>query len=139
MDFKYYGSNDWFATTLTFTDVNDSKRHEPNADSPLERFESLKMAKQQYGIKTWASIEPVIDPQQSLALIEETAPYVDLFKIGKLNHADSPHIDWRTFAAQAIELCENLGVRYFIKIDLAKHLMSGVCWKQTDNRRIEEK
>ena len=40
------------------------------------------------GVKTFASFEPTIEPQESLALIERTLRdnSVDHYKIGKINH-----------------------------------------------------
>jgi hypothetical protein len=41
------------------------------------------------GIRTWASIEPVIYPQQSLDLIKMAIHYCQEFRIGKFNHTGS--------------------------------------------------
>ena len=88
------------------------------------------------GIHTWVSLEPVIDPEQTLELIRETAPFVDLYKVGKLNYVKS-EIDWRMFGARAIKILESLDKKYFIKTDLAKHL-DGIPFTNTDNRSLGE-
>ena len=37
------------------------------------------------GIATWASIEPIIDPQKSLAMVKQSIDCCDHFKIGVLS------------------------------------------------------
>jgi len=37
------------------------------------------------GIKTWVSLEPVIDPEQAIELIRLLHPYVGHWKAGKIN------------------------------------------------------
>lgn len=135
-DFDLYGPNDAFATTLTFLYDLDSMNNEPGTASPIDRVAAIYKAKMR-GIQTWVSLEPVIDPRQSLALIERTHESVDLYKIGKLNHdkAAEARIDWLAFGMKAIELCEKYGRPYYIKDDLAKHLV-GVPFVNTDTRRI---
>jgi hypothetical protein len=44
---------------------------------------------------------------------------VDLFKIGKWNHAaEARAIDWKAFYVEVTELLEDLGCKYMIKKDL---------------------
>ena len=59
--------------------------NEPGAALPQDRIEALKEAHNR-GIRTWAVLEPVLDPQQSLHLIELTYPFVSYYIVGKLNH-----------------------------------------------------
>lgn len=109
-----------YGATLTFVDHDLSKKWEPNASDPFSRMVSLIRA-HDVGIPTWASLEPVIQPNESLKLISLLHNYVDEFKIGKWNHdprADS--INWKKFGHDAVELCEKLNVKYFIKHDLKK-------------------
>jgi DNA repair photolyase len=133
-DFDLYTARDMFAVTLTFPDRKRSCEWEPMANSPFERIEALYKAKLA-GIRTWASIEPVIDPAASLEVMDMAAPFVDLFKIGKLNHQKN-ETDWRAFGIAAVELCRKLGKPYFIKNDLAAHL-NGFEYANTDSRFIE--
>lgn len=121
-DFDLYKSGDAFASTLTF--FNDEKSREWEEYAPLasERIETLKKA-HSLGIETWVSLEPVIDPEESLKIIEETHEFVDLYKVGVLNyHELSETIDWKSFGERAIELLERLGKSYYIKNDLKKYL-----------------
>jgi DNA repair photolyase len=112
----------FYGVTLTMSSAAGFMEYEPKAANPYERRMSLRMA-HQLGIPTWVSIEPVIDPVQSLYWIENAAPYTDMFKVGKWNHdkrADA--IDWRKFAHDAKDLLESLGKQYYIKDDLRKYL-----------------
>ena len=121
-DFGLYKEGDAFATTLTFLDEAKSLEWEPGAASPQDRIAAVKLA-HDMGIKTWISLEPVIDPEQSLEIIRQTAPWVDLFKVGKLNHSKlEKTIDWHKFANDAKNLLENLGKPYYLKEDLRKFL-----------------
>jgi len=132
-DFDLYGRRDAFATTMTFIDRLRSVEFEPNAATPQERIAAIREA-QVLDIETWVSLEPVIDPAESLAVIDATHDVVDLFKIGKLNHRTST-VDWRAFGIEAIARCEAYGVAYYVKDDLAKHLV-GVRYTSTDTRRV---
>ena len=134
-DFDLYDKYDAFATTMTFLDPRDSAEWEPNAAPPADRIEAIKTAHDK-GIQTWVSLEPVIDPAQSLAIIELTHRIVDHYKIGTLNYAAPPEpIDWRAFGAKAIYLCEKYGKTYYVKNDLAKYL-DGVVFHNTDTRIV---
>lgn len=108
--------------TLTFCNEALCREWEPEAAAPINRVEMLRRAKEM-GIATWASIEPVIIPSESLKIMELALPYVDEFKIGKWNHdkvADA--IDWRKFVADAVALMEQNGKQYMLKDDLKKYL-----------------
>lgn len=123
-DFDLLGSNagDAFATTLTFLHDADSEQWEPHAALPADRLRAIAAAHSR-GITTWVSLEPVIDPEQSLEIIDRTHHYVDLFKVGTLNyHELAATIDWHSFARRAVDLLEELGVSYYIKNDLRRYL-----------------
>lgn len=108
--------------TLTMLDPEQSLKFEPGAAPPADRIATLA-ALHESGIETWASLEPVIDPAQSLELIRRTAPFVDTFKVGKWNHAKAANdIDWTKFAHDAVRLLDQLGKNYYIKDDLRKYL-----------------
>jgi DNA repair photolyase len=121
-----------YGATLTFFKDTFSRIWEPGAALPAERLAALEEAHARR-IPTWASLEPVIDPEQTLELIRLAAPYVDVFKVGKWNH-DHPSrrppsttwsadkIDWTAFARDAVALLESLGKKYYIKEDLRFYL-----------------
>ena len=107
-----------FGQTLTFITPDDSEKWEPKASSPAERMYALEQAKRA-GFRTWASLEPVIDPEQTLDLIRQTHVYVDRYAVGKWNHDERAEaIDWKSFGKRAIELLEGYGKAFYIKHDL---------------------
>ncbi len=106
--------------TLTFNNDADSREWEQNAALPSDRIEMLSQM-HSAGIKTWVSIEPVIDPAQSIALIESTLQFVDQYKIGKLNHNKlADKICWSVFGNTSISILRDAGKDFYIKNDLAK-------------------
>jgi hypothetical protein len=109
--------------TLTFLNAERSKLVEPGAASPMERIETLRQL-HKAGIMTWASIEPVIDPAESLAVIRKSIPFVDAYKVGKLNHAKSD-TDWRAFGIAAVEAIREAGRRLYVKDDLRAFMPDG--------------
>jgi len=126
-DFDLYDLGDSFGVTLTFLDPKKSKQWEPGAALPEYRITVLKAAKES-GIKTWASCEPVIEPDETLVVIEAAAPYLDFVWWGKLNTEGKNlpdyiidierQIDWSKFKSDAIALSKRLGLAYDIKHDL---------------------
>jgi len=120
-DFDLLRPGDEFATTLTFLDEQKSLQWEPWAAIPGERMETLRKA-YKLGVKTWVSLEPVIEPAESLEIIKQTHTFVDLFKVGKLNyHPRADEIDWRKFLRECIATLKQYGCQYYIKRDLRRY------------------
>jgi DNA repair photolyase len=114
-----------YATTLTLYNGNDEKKWEQNAAPSFERVAALCMA-HNLGIQTWVSIEPIIDPEQSLWLIEHTATIgcVDLYRIGKMNHME-PGFNERElyeFCRNAKIILEKYNRKYVFKNEMAQYL-----------------
>lgn len=109
---------------LTISFLDDEKRAywEPYASSIQERLKSLQEAFGK-GIYTWVSLEPVIDPEEALALIELANPYVRFWKIGKLNHMknEEKKVDWVKFLSKAEQLLKSINAKYYIKNDLESY------------------
>lgn len=131
-DFDLYGPNDVFAETFTFANDTQLHQYEPKSAYWGDRYRALEYAHEK-DISTWVSLEPVIDPEQSLANLESLAFNTDLFKIGKLNYKKT-NIDWRQFGINAIKLCEKFNKPYYIKSDLAEYL-NGIEFTNTDTRK----
>jgi DNA repair photolyase len=111
-----------FGTTLTFIDSR-SAEWEPNAASSIERIISLQEAHSK-GIKTWISIEPVIDPEQSIKCIEKTLDFVSIYKVGRWNHdLRSERIDWKAFGLRAVAILKEAKKEFIIKKDLQRFLI----------------
>lgn len=125
-DLDLFTPLDAFATTMTFIDKSKSLQWEPGATLPDERMETA-YAFYDTGVYTWVSLEPTIDPAQSLEIIRQTWKYVDLYKIGKLNyHPLAKTINWQKYTIEAIELVSGLGRDYLVKDDLKHFIPPGL-------------
>jgi DNA repair photolyase len=125
-DFDLLDSHDIMAASLTCIDDADSLKWEPRAALPEDRFALLRAAKAK-GMETWASLEPVIYPDQTLRIIDATRGIVDLYKIGTINYvkAVSDKIDWPAFVRAAMDRVRANGAAYYIKDDLLKFAPAG--------------
>lgn len=117
--FKQFGDRIKVGATLTFDNDKDSLEWESGAATPKERMQALfNLAAE--GIKTWVSFEPVIIPSQSLAMLQTVSAYVDHVKIGKINNYKGldKSIDWGDFIYQAVRICRERRLPFYIKKDL---------------------
>lgn len=116
-----------YGATMTFLDAAKSRHWEPGADTPDGRIEALTAA-HAAGIETWVSLEPVIDPAQTLEIIRATHQIVDTYKVGTLNYnnAVAGTTDWQNFAREVRDLLERLGKNYYLKADLRKYLPENI-------------
>ena len=90
-----------FGTSLSFLNDAAANHWEPNAAPPTARLQAMADAVR-IGIKSWISIEPVIDPNQALLLMEALVINHIEFKVGKWNHdSRAAAIDWKQFLASA--------------------------------------
>src|ERR1700751_4632436 len=93
----YRPDRDAFASTLTSLDERFSRKWERNAALPGDRIEALK-AFHARGIFTWVSLEPTLDIEASLAIVEATHGFVDLYKVGRVNYLPmTKTTDWRDY------------------------------------------
>ena len=117
--FKMFGDNIQIGGSLTFTNNEDSLKWEKNGALPNDRFETLKIMHDN-GIRTWASMEPVIYPDQSLEIMELTSNYIDAYKIGKLNHfkKHEEKFDWTKFLTDSVNIMRKNNKEFYIKKDL---------------------
>lgn len=105
-----------FGSTLTFMDPAKSREWEPGAALPEDRIEAIRQA-HDAGIRTWVSLEPVMDCDEALKIIEATHEFVDHYKVGKLNYLNLG-IDWGEFAGRAVEMLRSLNKSFYVKKDL---------------------
>ena len=126
--FKRFNEHIQVGATLTFYDDQKSIVWESGAALPQERLEVLKILHKE-GIRTFASLEPVIEPLESLKLIEKTLidGSVDVYKIGKLNNYKGldKEINWTAFLQSCINLLRPAGKPFYIKHDL-RQAASGI-------------
>ena len=90
-DFGLLSSYRKFRLGMSFTTVNQREVNdwEPGTGLVRDRIEILRAFKN-CGIKTWVSLEPVMSVKSTIKVIDTIHPYVDLFKIGALNHMEPP-------------------------------------------------
>jgi len=124
-DFSLYRPGDSFGATLTFLDEQKSRQYEPGAAPPMERLENLMLA-HDAGIKTWVSLEPVIDQFSTMACIIAAAPWVDHFKIGKLNYCPELAIPetmpWPRYLQEVMSIFRQKKAGFYIKKSLAGYI-----------------
>ena len=119
---KKFGERIKIGSTLTFDNNKDSTEWERYAALPESRINGLKQFAKE-GINTWASFEPVIMPSQSLNMLKKVAKFINHVKIGKLNNWKymEQHIDWHGFLYEAIRICRENNLPFYVKKDLAIH------------------
>ena len=113
--FRRFGEHIMVGATLTGHD-----ELEPGAATNDERLRVL-CELYDHLVPTWASFEPVIDPDRSLEYLRRAAPVCRLVKIGKINNwsgCDDKALDWSGFLREAIAICDAAGCRYYVKNDL---------------------
>ena len=117
--FKKFGPNLKIGSSLTFFSESNSLEFEPFAPLPFSRMAALDLLHRK-GIQTWASLEPVIDPEEALKVIDFTHPFVDEYKIGKINHMPDLErgIDWHAFTIQAVDKLRAAGKPFYVKHSL---------------------
>ena len=121
--FGQFGKRIWVGATLTFLDEEKSRYWESGAALPQERLKALKTLKQN-GIATFASFEPTIEPEESLAILEKTLELdcVDSYKIGKVDSiaSISNSADWPYFLEKCLALIRPTGKGVYIKSNLRR-------------------
>jgi len=117
--FKKFGDNIQIGSSLVFNDEKDRAKWEPNAAAYQDRVAMLELLKEN-GIRTWASIEPVIIPSQTLEILDDIKDAVSYYKIGKLNHLKKIEktINWTEFLNGAIQIMRKNSSKFYIKNDL---------------------
>ena len=110
-------------TTMLFTSDITRKQWEPEAENVLARAGAISYA-HSAGVYTWISVEPVIDTEEALGVIQILHEDVDFWKVGKLNGRDEEtkaiekFIDWKKFYYDATALLDSFSAKYYIKKDL---------------------
>lgn len=110
-----------FGTSISFINQEDADYWEPQAEPLYYRAMAIQEARYQ-GIKTWVSLEPVIIPKQAIEIIKILHPFVDHWKVGKINHMkkiEDQH-DWKAFREEARDILDSVGADYYLKKSLTK-------------------
>jgi DNA repair photolyase len=116
---RFRPDRDAFASTLTSLDERFSRKWERNAADPANRLSALRSFHER-GIFTWVSLEPTLDVEASLAVIDATHEFVDLYKVGQANYLKeiTRTTDWRDYTLRVTEKLRRHGKRHYIKRDL---------------------
>lgn len=117
--FKKFGEHIQIGATLVFDQDKDLEYYENGAKHTDERIEMLSELHKE-GIRTFASFEPVIDPEQTIRLIKRTLPIIDVFKVGKINNFQGldKTIDWKSFLEKVVAILREARKPFYIKHDL---------------------
>jgi DNA repair photolyase len=117
---------DAFASSLTSLDAGFSRKWERAAADPADRIATLR-AFCERGIFTWVSLEPTLDVEASLAIVDATHEFVDLYKVGRVNYIGLTRTtDWRSYTLRMLDRLTQIGARFYFKKDLQSHLPAGV-------------
>jgi hypothetical protein len=117
-DFDLLKENQFdFGTSISFVTQSIASKYEPGAASTDDRIRAIRLAKHA-GIRTWISVEPVVNPDEAIMVMKVLKPWVDYWKIGKLNHHPQIEkaIDWKAFLNKALSILDGKPVH--IKKDL---------------------
>lgn len=98
---------EYVAFGFTLTGCDD---REPNASTNNERIKTMKRL-HDAGFKTWASIEPIIDLDSSLKMIQQTIGSCDLYKVGLMS---GKKYDWRELRGFMLA-CTPLDGKFYFK------------------------
>lgn len=101
---------------------------EPFADNNQDRIYAMQDI-HDMGIKTFASIEPIIQFNKSLAMIRETLGYCDLYKIGLMSKCGKGYYE----VADCIQFIENVNKLIWNDENCAKVYWKESIRKFTDN------
>ena len=72
------------------------------------------------------SLEPTLDTEASLAIVDRTHEFVDLYKVGRVNYVGlTKTLDWEEYTHRMVEKLNALGKAHYIKKDLQKYLPEG--------------
>ena len=97
--------------TLTSRDAKLSRAFEPGAPEPAARTEALADATYR-GVNTWISLEPLISPEQGLAVVALARDLGIHIAMGlKSGSAYQERHDWPGFLGQARRILETRGYR----------------------------
>jgi DNA repair photolyase len=112
-----------YGTTLTLNNETDRQKWEPFAAPTIDRCKALRVM-HDHGVRTWVSMEPLLDPDQALYLIAITYPFVDEYRLGTLNHAEKALTDEQLtdYAGMAYTLLKHYGKKAVWKKDLQPYL-----------------
>jgi len=125
-DIKLFTPRDEFASTLTTTTDELSRKWEPGAALFEDRCNALRTF-HEAEIPTWVSLEPVLYEDEVYKIVEKTRNFVNHYRIGRLNrNAHEKTINWYGFAERITRFMLENDIPYLIKKELLPYLPEGV-------------
>jgi DNA repair photolyase len=120
--FAMFQNNIQVGMTLTHIDEHDRYLWEEYTPSYIDRKATLQ-ALYDAGIRTWVSLEPIINPPETLQIIEDTHKFVHHYKIGKLNYCSEHEkkVLWTNVLNEIVIKLRVLKKPFYIKNALAKY------------------
>ena len=117
---------DAFASTLTSLDASFARKWERHAAEPADRIATLR-AFHDRGVFTWVSLEPTLDVESSLAIVDATHEFVDLYKVGRANYLKeiTRTTNWHDYTLRMIDRLRRYDAKRYIKRDLQPYLPAG--------------
>jgi len=112
-----------FGTSVVWAKDELREKWEPNAATPFDRYDAVWVAQRRYDLKTWVSLEPIIETYEALVVIRSMSRIVDYWKVGKINHMPELEkaVDWYQFHKDVIALLDSVGADYYIKESLQRY------------------
>lgn len=114
---------------VTLTGMSRAWRDEweVGAELPSERLALLRDARAA-GVRTWVSLEPVIDRAEACTVIAKTHNYACYYRVGKINHHPEweNSVNWSSVLYGLLAELERAGACYAIKDSLWKHANAAV-------------
>jgi DNA repair photolyase len=116
--------------SLTLWKESTRREMEPGAAPAKERIKALAIAKE-HGLRTWASIEPVLYPYETISVIATSARAVDQYNIGWLNHVNNPRPDPKQLP-KIVDTALRTGARVCLKRDAYRILLEQDAYSLTE-------
>ena len=120
--FPEYVENLPHCLTIGFT-ITGKDELEPNAPSTEKRIEALRKLHDEYKIKTFVSLEPIIDLHSASDVIKETYKITDEIRIGAQSPIKKDRYDTNEFVGFIIavkNLARGLDCRFMVKDSMYK-------------------
>lgn len=116
---RSFGERIKVGATIIYASETYRNYEEPGAASIDERIATLRHF-HDAGIRTWVSLEPVIDPGHALCVINDTIDVCDEYRIGKINYNRKLEdaVDWSLFLDSVLRILRPAGKKIYIKRSL---------------------
>ena len=110
-----------FGTSLSFIHQKFANEWELNAPVIEDRIEAIRIAHEKK-IRTWVSLEPVINPDEAFQTLAFLHRWVRHWKVGKINGWPEleSKVNWVEFRERVKEFMEAVGGDYYLKKSLTE-------------------